>query len=200
MTKIKLTKNELKKQKEALKRFNRYLPMLQLKEQQLQLEIEKIHRHIRQTAAESNNLRRVVVLWGDVFAEDAGFFDIFKISEIKTEIGNVAGIDIPVFLDVEFDIKPYDFMRVPLWVDKAIDVCKQNVLLKAKLAVYHRQVEILREELRITTQRVNLFEKVKIPEAQENIRVINIYTGELQKAGVVRGKIAKAKIEKRKLS
>ena len=33
---IKLTKNELKKQKDNLKQFQRYLPTLQLKKQQLQ--------------------------------------------------------------------------------------------------------------------------------------------------------------------
>ena len=41
----------------------------------------------------------------------------------------------------------------------------------------HRQVELLEQELRSTAQRVNLFEKVKIPEAKENIRVIGIYLG-----------------------
>jgi len=35
MAKIRLTKNELKKQKEDLKRYRRYLPMLQLKKKQL---------------------------------------------------------------------------------------------------------------------------------------------------------------------
>jgi len=39
MAKIKLTKNELKKQKDALKMFKRYLPTLILKKQQLQAEI-----------------------------------------------------------------------------------------------------------------------------------------------------------------
>ena len=42
MAKIKFTKNELKKQKDALKRFLRYLPTLMLKKQQLQMEIRKI--------------------------------------------------------------------------------------------------------------------------------------------------------------
>jgi vacuolar-type H+-ATPase subunit D/Vma8 len=39
---IKLTKNELKSQKESLKMFKRYLPTLQLKKQQLQTEIRGI--------------------------------------------------------------------------------------------------------------------------------------------------------------
>ena len=41
MAKIKLTKNELKVQRDALKRFERYLPTLQLKKQQLQLEVRQ---------------------------------------------------------------------------------------------------------------------------------------------------------------
>jgi len=44
--KLRLTKNELKKQKETLKRFNKYLPMLQLKKQQLQLEVIKNHQDL----------------------------------------------------------------------------------------------------------------------------------------------------------
>ena len=58
-----------------------------------------------------------------------------------------------------------------------------------------RQLELLEQELRSTAQRVNLFEKVKIPEAKENIRVIGIYLGDQQTSAVVRGKIAKKKLQ-----
>ncbi|MDP2927327.1 MAG: V-type ATP synthase subunit D, partial [Candidatus Omnitrophota bacterium] len=54
---------------------------------------------------------------------------------------------------------------------------------------------ILRQELRVTTQRVNLFEKVKIPLAEENIRLIKIYIGDQMANAVGRSKIAKRKIE-----
>ena len=43
---VKLTKNEQKKQKDALKQFNRYLPTLQLKKQQLQTVIRQIEGEI----------------------------------------------------------------------------------------------------------------------------------------------------------
>lgn len=195
--KIKLTKNELKRQKDALKRFVRYLPMLQLRKQQLQLEIGKVHRLIEDVSKELDNLRRQIMLWVDVFAEEVNFNDFFKINHIKTETGNIAGVDIPLFLAVEFDEKPYELLLTPLWVDKAIDVCKETIILKAKLLIYHKQIDILKEELRIATQRVNLFEKIKVPETRENIRVIHIYLGDLQIAEVVRGKIAKAKIGRR---
>ncbi len=125
-------------------------------------------------------------------------YQYLRLKKINIEEGNVAGIHLPLFTGVEFEQKAYDLMLTPLWVDKAIEAIKETITLKAKLLIYHKQIEILKEELRIATQRVNLFEKIKIPESQENIRVIQIYLGELQTAGVVRGKIAKAKLERKR--
>lgn len=199
MAVVKLTKSELKRQREALTRFNRYLPMLQLKKQQLQSEILKIHRRIESLAQAIDDLRNKIVLWVDVFAQELDLTPIVKVKKIKTGLGNVAGIEVAVFLGVEFEPVSYDFLTTPLWVDNALAVCREEISLKSEIAVCHQQIEALKEELRVTTQRVNLFEKIKIPQARENIRVINIYTGELQKAGVVRGKIAKSKINKQNM-
>ncbi|MCQ9205144.1 MAG: V-type ATP synthase subunit D [Omnitrophica bacterium] len=198
MIKIRLTKNELKKQKDFLKRFRRYLPMLILKKKQLQLEIIKIQKIIKTLAGEMDVLRKSIISWVDVFAEKMPIDEYLRLKKINIEEGNVAGIDLPLFTGVEFEQKAYDLMLTPLWVDKAIEAIKETITLKAKLLIYHKQIEILKEELRIATQRVNLFEKIKIPESQENIRVIQIYLGELQTAGVVRGKIAKAKLERKR--
>ena len=81
----------------------------------------------------------------------------------------------------------------PFWVDEALvrlrEISRGNALLKT----IRNQVELLNRELRLTSQRVNLFEKVKIPEAKENIRKIEIYLGDQQTSAVVRGKIAKKK-------
>jgi V/A-type H+-transporting ATPase subunit D len=60
--------------------------------------------------------------------------------------------------------------------------------------VIEEGIKILKEELRITSQRVNLFEKVKIPEAREAIRLIKIYLGDQMANAVGRSKIAKKKI------
>ncbi|MEM6429093.1 MAG: V-type ATP synthase subunit D, partial [Deinococcota bacterium] len=44
-----------------------------------------------------------------------------------------------------------------------------------------------------TTQRVNLFDKVLIPNAQETIRRIQIFLADADRAAVVRAKLAKQK-------
>ena len=52
MANIKLTKNELKVQKDDLKMFQRYLPTLTLKKQQLQMEIRTIEARAQAVRAE----------------------------------------------------------------------------------------------------------------------------------------------------
>ena len=70
MVKIRLTKNELKIQRDALKRFNRYLPMLQLKKLQLQVEIERVDNSLVRLKNEIQLFREDINEWVDVFAGD----------------------------------------------------------------------------------------------------------------------------------
>ena len=107
---------------------------------------------------------------------------------------NIAGVIVPVFRALQFREIDYDPGDYPLWVDTAVVKLQEIAGLDAEAKTLRRRAELLEQELRVTSQRVNLFEKVKIPEAKENIRVISIYLGDQQTAAVVRGKIAKNKL------
>lgn len=194
MADVKLTKNELKRQNDMLKRFKRYLPTLQLKKQQLQMVIRQVEAKKREVARRRGELSRNLDPWIAVFADDLHLERLLTVERLVTETGNIAGIDIPVFRDLEIRVHDYDLYAYPLWVDSGIERLKDILACDAEIAVLDRQIEILEEELRITSQRVNLFEKIKIPETQENIRRIRIYLGDQQTAAVVRGKISKNKI------
>ncbi|MCL2600716.1 MAG: V-type ATP synthase subunit D [Treponema sp.] len=197
MAKVKLTKNELKKQKDSLKMFKRYLPTLMLKKQQLQGEVRLAELRIRELHTEKDLLNESFRAWIGVFAE-TGFFtvDILKITSLKTGTGNVAGVSIPIFESAEFTVARYDLVRTPLWLDTAVEKMKQVLLLDLEAEIVEEQKRLLERELRVTTQRVNLFEKVKIPETQSGIKKIQVYLGDQQTAAVVRGKIAKGRLEK----
>jgi len=197
MAKLRLTKNELKKQKDALKRFNQYLPTLLLKKQQLQGELQKVHQAQEEEKKERAYLKATVYKWADVFAENIKIEDLIKVEEVVVQEGNIAGIDIPIFDKVVFEEKKYDFLLTPIWVDYGIEAMKKVMELNAQMEILKKQQDLIKEELRITTQRVNLFEKVKIPETRENIRKIQIVLGDMQTAAVVTGKIAKDKIQKK---
>ncbi len=201
MAKIKLTKNELKKQKDALKMYKRYLPTLQLKKQQLQTEIRGIEARARAVAAERDRQLAEFNAWVAVFGEeeairrpDGGW--IISAGTIRTATGNIAGVDIPLFRGADFIIDDYDLFAKPLWVDRALERLRGMLTLDLEIKVLEEQVARLEKELRTTTQRVNLFEKVKIPETASNIKKIGIYLGDQQTAQVVRGKMAKRKVEK----
>lgn len=198
MAKIKFTKNELKVQKENLKRFTRYLPTLELKKKQLLAEIRIIQHKVDKLNDKIEAVEKQVAKWADVFAEEIDLNDFFQVKEIKTDQDNIAGIDIPVYHEVIFEDTDYDLYQTPLWVDKGIAISKEQIERKAEYKIAKEQQDIINEELRVTIQRIKLFEEVKIPEAKESIRVIQIFLGDQLTAAVVRGKIAKGKIEKKK--
>ncbi|MFA5447249.1 MAG: V-type ATP synthase subunit D [Sphaerochaeta sp.] len=197
---VKLTKNEQKVQKDRLKQYERYLPTLQLKKQQLQLVIRQIEAEIELHRRSQKNLVRDMQSWIAVYGEnpafgpDRGIESLITIKSIVRSRGNIAGVIIPIFEELTFDEQAYDLHFYPLWVDQALECLREYARLDALIATLATQIKLLSNELRTTSQRVNLFEKVKIPEAKENIRIIGIYLGDQQTAAVVRGKIAKKKL------
>ena len=197
---IKLTKNELKKQKDNLKQFQRYLPTLQLKKQQLQSVIMGIRQELERKEAERIQMIGDLDDWVAVFAENEIFDEEKKIEQLvqpdKVIIkeDNIAGVKIPAFEELTFKDINYNVDDYPLWVDTAVFKLREIARLDAIVSTLRKQTELLEAELRTTSQRVNLFEKVKIPEAKENIRVIQVYLGDQQTAAVVRGKISKKKL------
>ncbi len=194
MAKIKLTKTELKAQTDALKRFRRFLPMLQLKKQQLQAEIAGIVAKADAVTAKEAELRDSINNWVGLFAADEELLSgLVKVKSVNTSTANIAGVTLPVFDSIETDVKPVDLWATPAWIDDAVSSVTDILSLQCERAILERQRDLITEELRMTSQRVNLFEKVKIPECRENIRVIKIAIGDEQTAAVTRGKIAKSR-------
>ena len=199
MAKIKLTKNELKQQRDALKRFQRYLPTLQLKKQQLQLEVrqtrEELSRLEAERQADLDAHAGELALYAGV--EEESFAELLSVQSWTVGVRNIAGTDVPVHAGLEFTRGEADLFAAPLWQDDLLALVERQTAMRLKRRLVAEQLECIEAELRTVTQRVNLFEKVKIPDAQENIRRINIYLGDQQTNSVGRSKIAKAKCQVR---
>ena len=195
MAKIKLTKNELKVQKDALKMYQRYLPTLTLKKQQLQSEIRTIEAKAKAVRKQRQDLEKGFKDWIAVFSEKNAFPErVITVRNIRKGKGNIAGVEIPTFEGADFFREAYDLYHTPLWVDIAANHMEKAMSLDLEAEVLDEQVSLLEKELLTTSQRVNLFEKVKIPETEENIRKISIYMADQQVSAVVRSKISKRKI------
>lgn len=198
MAKIKLTKNELKVQKDALKMYRRYLPTLTLKKQQLQSEIRAIEAKANEVRTQKEELERGFRDWIAVFSEKEMFPEgVVTVSNIRKGSGNIAGVMIPTFEGADFARGDYDLYETPLWVDIAADHMEKAILCDLEAEILDEQVRLLEKELLSTSQRVNLFEKVKIPETEANIKKISIYMADQQVSAVVRSKISKRKIAER---
>ena len=197
MPKIKLTKSELKHQRDSLEQFSHYLPTLQLKKQQLQIKIFEIRKILNEKQKVLDSIQKNIASWVGLFAEEN--IDLSKWilpQEVFIKSYNIAGADIPVFEKGDFKKGDYDLYLTPLWVDDAIEIVKRFASFMIEMEIIKKQILILQKELMTTTQRVNLFEKVKIPECTENIRKIRIYLGDQQTNAVGVSKVAKKKIEK----
>lgn len=196
MATIKLTKNELKAQKDSLKMYKRYLPTLTLKKQQLQTEIRSIDQKAKEVREKRKALEAEFSKWIAVFGEQDAFKpDMVTVKNIRKGTGNIAGVTIPIYEGADFSRGDYDLYSTPLWIDLAADRMEKALSYDLEADVLDEQVRLLSKELRTTTQRVNLFEKVKIPETKANIKKITVYLGDQQVAAVVRGKISKKNLE-----
>ena len=194
--KIKFTKQEQKKQQDALKQFKRFLPTLQLKKQQLQAEVRRssdlLEDNLRRQEELRGALAQSLIFFGDAKAAREIESKV-RIENIRASEQNIAGVPIPVFEGIDFADIPVDYFASDWYVDDAVEALKRAAELREEYKILYRQFELLSEELRTTGQRVNLFEKVKIPECQENIRKIRIMLGDLETSAVARSKIAKRK-------
>ncbi len=193
--KIKKTRPELLKQRRQLGMFQRFLPTLILKKQQIQSEILKVRAECKKLDEQMAARIREISSWASLFSESlpGKVTRLVRVKDIQRGIRNVAGIKLPILAKVEYEVSPYSRLYTPSWIDKGLAFIKDLMELRETVKVLHEQERLLQKELRKVTQRVNLFEKIMIPRAKENIRLIRIALAEEQTAAVGRSKIAKSK-------
>ncbi len=196
MSKIRLSKTEGKKQQDALARYSRFLPTLKLKKQQLQLELRDYRRRHDEAKDRRGKLLIAISNYAGLFNSPRALEvlgSLLTLKQVKRTGDNIAGVPIPVFGGVEFATKEYDLFLAPLWFDAALADMRSAVELREEVAILDDACSRLVQELKTTSQRVNLFEKVLIPECKANLRKIRIYLGDQDTSAVIRSKIAKKK-------
>lgn len=197
--KIKQTWAELRQQRSSLERFELYLPLLHLKQQQLQAAILEAEREYQAMQKTVDAIIKKISVYIDLFKDTTGI-NIDYLSEpkdVKTRVTNVAGVKVPVFESSRFPKAVYSLFATPAWVDQALSDQRGKKLSRVKLEILDQKLMLLQAELKKVMQRVNLFEKIIIPETKENIRRIRIALNDRMTAGVARAKFAKEKTRER---
>ena len=94
---------------------------------------------------------------------------------------------------LEFDNQPIPLMGRPHWIAPLQRWLQSGMALRLRIDLAHRNEAAIAAALRKVTQRVNLFDKVLIPETLANIRRIRIFLDDKDREAVVTSKIAKGK-------
>lgn len=192
-----LNKTTLKQQRDQLKTFKKFLPSLDLKRQQLLAALKVARNELAETEFRDRELEEKVAetysLLGSSTARTRNLASLIKVKSVTIGEQNLVGTRLPVAESVEFEMAQYSRMVMPFWVDLMIANLKEMAELNVLLQVRRERVKRLDYAARRITQRVNLFEKVLIPQAEQNIRKIVIFLSDQERAAVVRSKIAKNK-------
>jgi V/A-type H+/Na+-transporting ATPase subunit D len=195
MAEYKLNKVELTRFRRQVKTYNQFLPVLKLKQEQLQSEQLKARRMLvqlrLQLAKKRVDLETLIAMLDEPLAVDIAAF----LRPVKIETGSttVAGVEVPHVEKIHFPALAISFFGNPLWLTRSADKIRDLIRLNIETSVSEERLRRITMELRKTTQRVNLFEQVLIPDAKEAIRRIRIALGDQQVAAVGRAKVAKRK-------
>jgi len=195
MAKVKLSKSSLQQQRSQMKLYQKLLPSLDLRRRQLLLELKSAEQALEKArqAVEALESRIGAELPMLAAADNIPLEGLVEISDIQVGRESVAGVSVPKLESISCRVASYSMLVMPAWVDRLVERLKDAAEQRLWVSVYQERVRILTQAVRRTTQRMNLFDRILIPQARENIKRIQIYLGELDREAVIRSKLAKAR-------
>jgi V/A-type H+/Na+-transporting ATPase subunit D len=148
----------------------RALPTIKNKESALRIEVKKAKDNTElidsQLKQKQTELNRIAKLWTEFHP------DIVKVDTVIQSIKKIAGVKTPTLEDVEFTIETFSFFNNPAWFYDGVLILKDFSKLSIERSFSLKKTQILEHARKKTTQKVNLYEKVQIPEYKEAIRKI----------------------------
>ncbi len=194
MAAVALSKSSLQQQRDRLRLFQRFLPSLELKRQQLTAEYKKAMQALAEAEQgadqASRSLTSLLPILGSSPMKLSG---LVRVRRVDLAEEDVLGLRLPTLRAVEFDEAEYSLLATPFWLDDLVTCLKDVATYRLRLQVYRERINRMKGAVRRVSQRVNLFEKVLIPTAQRDIARIQIFLSDVERAAVVTSKIAKAK-------
>ncbi len=175
----------------ALKMRLGALPVIKSKEAALRGEVKKARgeavKYERELAALLDEHDYMVMLWGE--------FDQNLVRVVREETGEqkIAGVEIPVLRGVVFEHGEWEAMNAPLWWKDGVELVERLIMLRKAMEFLERKTSLLEYARKKTTQKVNLYEKVQIPEYQDAILRIKRFMEDEENLSKSAQKIVKAR-------
>jgi len=143
------------------------LPTLKSKEAALRIEVKKAKVQALEfddkLKQRVKDMKDMVRLWAEF---DAG---LLKLKDATYSTRIIAGVKIPVLDSLAFNQQEFSLYQKPNWFSDGVQILKELTKFSIKRDVNWKSMEILEQARKKTTQKVNLYEKVQIPEYQQAI-------------------------------
>ncbi|MEM9326368.1 MAG: V-type ATP synthase subunit D [Bacteroidota bacterium] len=170
----------------------RALPILQNKETALRKEVKTLTYELLQLEAERESLQQRLDLFEDYWTE---FPKILGLRDLGIQQKSVVGVKIPEINEIQFYVEDVPWWRERPWVPSGMDVLKKAIELDLQVTVMKEQIELLHQARKKTTQKVNLYEKVQIPQYEDAIIKIKRFLEDRENISKAAQKIMKKRKE-----
>lgn len=188
--KYQLNKPALQKLRRDLVIRVRALPILKAKETALRLELIKSQAMLVKLAADEKLLKQrsesCIQLWGE-------YPGLLSVKEIQLAQRSVAGVPIAEVQEINFHVLKAGLFHQRGWVVKGTDMLRDMVRLRVEIDIHHKNTLVLHDARKKATQKVNLYEKVQIPELTGAIRRIRNFLDDKENLSRAAQKIVKEK-------
>ena len=194
MAKLQLSKSALSKEAASLKTYKQFLPSLDLKRQELMSQRAKARLALAETKIDLDKLSRTMAEEIPMLSNDkVDLANLVKVKAVDLGQENIMGAHLPLLQTVNVEVRHYSLLAKPHWVDGVAEKLKGLLTLQIRLQVEEKRLELLDAAVKTITQRVNLFDKVLIPNTRKNIKKIKIHLSDTERAAVINAKLAKSK-------
>jgi V/A-type H+-transporting ATPase subunit D len=192
--KLALNKSTLNREAKKLRAYRQFVPALDLKRKQLMAARVSVRQQLSEQQTELEEVRAFVRReLPMIAAQEVDLNSLVQLKKVEVVYTNLVGLQLPFVGEFEVEIQQYSKLASPIWFDLWLEKLQSALRLQVEMRVAMRRLALLESGLQKTTQRLNLFDKVLIPQAEKNIRKIRIALSDAERAGVVRAKIAKGK-------
>jgi V/A-type H+-transporting ATPase subunit D len=165
------------------------LPTIKSKESALRLTVKKQKETLRDLTEsyqeKMESLMGLMRLWGE-FPEE-----IFSLKEVILNVVKIAGVKTPELKQIDYEVANFSRFSSPIWLNGGIVILKQITEIICQMEIAEKKLGILEYARKKTTQKVNLYEKVQIPEFSEAIRKIKGYLEDVDNLEKASQKITK---------
>ncbi|MBZ9558401.1 MULTISPECIES: V-type ATP synthase subunit D [unclassified Modicisalibacter] len=194
MSQATLNKSALSRLERQRDLYKRFLPSLEMKRRTLLAERQQTAAQLAAQRAEIDALETEVGEALPMLADDDVVLEApLRIATLRLGDENRVGVRLPVLAELAIERAAYPRLVQPHWMDGVLERLEQRLRLEVAQRIATRRLAILDAAARTVTQRVNLFEKVMIPQAEAAIARIELYLADQERASVVRAKLAKRK-------